>query len=1199
MTKQALKPSDFVHLHNHTHYSLLDGLQKVPELLDKVKASGMEAVAITDHGTLSGAIEFYKGCKERGLKPIIGMEGYVAARGHQDRDPQKDKARYHIVLLAMNNQGYENLMRLSSIAALEGFYFKPRVDHDLLEKYNEGLIVLSGCLGGELGEHIMSGQYEQAREIASWYKKTFNDRYYIELQDHGFFQPRQKELNDQLLKLADELEIPVVVTSDAHYLDAKDEDAHEILLCVQTGAFLSEENRMSLKGWHLYVSEPDDVIKRWQDVRPDAVANTKKIADKCQIDIELGKILIPKFDVPKGYTEHSYLHELVYQGLAWRYTDKYSEESAKKLNTDQAKKALPKQVLERAEYELGVIEKMGYNGYFLIVWDFINWGKQQGIVYGPGRGSAAGSIVSYAIRITEVDPLQYGLLFERFLNPDRISMPDIDVDIQDSRRDEVIAYVTEKYGADRVANIVTFGRMAARNAVRDTARVLQVPYAEADRLAKMLPEPIQGRHVPLKVSLEKEKDLTAEYSNNPQSKRVLDMAVRLEGTIRSHGVHAAGVVIAPDEIVKYSPLEMAQKGVVATQYSMNPIEELGLLKMDFLGLSNLTIIKNTLRIIKKVYGKTIDIDDLPLDDQKTYELLSRGDTTGVFQLESSGMKEYLRKLKPEVFEDIAAMTALYRPGPLGAGLIDHFINRKNGIEEVEVPHPAFESALATTYGTLVYQEQVMQISRDVCGFTGGESDTLRKAVGKKIREVMLKMEERFINGGVEHSGVPKAVMEQFWQDLLGFADYAFNKSHSVCYGLIAYQTAYLKAHYPDAFMAALMTSDAGNTDRLTIEISECINKGIQVLPPDVNESFHEFAIIGGQNTIRFGLDAVKNVGHGAVAEIIKARDLGGKFESLEDFVDRVSPSQVNRKTWESLIKAGAFDQFADRGTLLNSLDDIVHVAQKLHKEKNSGQVDLFGGTDDNSVTGLNIVLSSPESEVTNNEMLQWERELLGLYLTHHPLEDFRDYIQEKAIGVGQLEQTDQDQNLKIAGVVTEVKEITTKTGQPMAFAKIEDFEGEIEVIVFPRTMEKTKSVWQVDKVLMVDGKVDFKGRDGSMSDIPKILASNASEIDSDKAKNYKSTGKPKLKKGTDKIKPVEPDSTPKILFIRLLDSSNGESLVGIKNLLEQHQGSQEVVLVLGPDNSKQTLRLPIRVNPQPGLIQKLEEVVGRDKVKLA
>ena len=848
---KGLSSSDFVHLHNHTHYSLLDGLTKVPKLTKRIKELGMEAVAITDHGTLSGVIEFYSSAKADGIKPIIGIEQYVAPRGHTDKDPQKDKTSFHITILAMNNQGYQNLMKLSTIAHLEGFYYRPRVDHDLLEKYNEGLIVLSGCIGGEVGDYLRRDQYDQAKQVAQWYKKIFGDRYYIELQDSAW--DEQVKVNKGLLKLAKELKIKAVVTSDAHYLNKEDQDAHEILLCVQTGSFLDDENRMTLKDHDLHVSDPVDIIKRWKDT-PELITNTKEIADRCNVKIELGKILIPKFDVPNGETEKTYLHKLTYRGLAWRYGGA-SEDEARDMDVNKAQGTLTKELKERAKYELETIGKMGFDGYFLIVADFINWGKNRGIVFGPGRGSAAGSIVSFSLRITELDPIKYDLMFERFLNPDRISMPDIDIDIQDTRRDEVIQYTVDKYGQDKVANIVTFGTMAGRAAIRDVARVLEIPYADADRLAKLVPPPIQGRHIPLEVSIKKDADLKNAYETDDDAKRVIDLAIKVEGTIRSHGVHAAGVVIAPDDIVKFTPLEMSQKGSVTTQYSMGPIEDLGLLKMDFLGLSNLSILKNALRIIRKVKDEDIELSEIPLNDEKTFELLGRGDTTGIFQFESSGMKRYLRELKPDFFEDIIAMGALYRPGPLTAGLTDKYIARKNGLEAVSYDHEKLRDALESTYGVLVYQEQVSRIAQDLCGFTGGQADTLRKAIGKKKRDVMAKMKKEFIDGAVKTSNADEGFAEVLWKQLEGFADYAFNKSHAACYGLISYWTAYLKAHHPEAFMAALMTSNFDDTDKLTVDISECRRMGLDVIAPDVNESFLEFAVVPGTNQIRFGLAA--------------------------------------------------------------------------------------------------------------------------------------------------------------------------------------------------------------------------------------------------------------------------------------------------------------------------------------------------------
>ncbi len=1221
MTKKEVKlqVSDYVHLHNHTQYSLLDGLTKIPKLIDFVKESGMEAVAMTDHGTLSGAIDFYKTAKANDIKPIIGIETYVASRKHTDKDPQKDKARFHLIILAMNMQGYQNLMRLSTEANLNGFYYYPRVDHDLLEKYNEGLIVLSACMGGEIGQAIKNEQIKQAEEIALWYKSVFGDRYYLEVQDHGhpknpIHSKEQQVVNEGVIALGKKLDIPIVVTCDAHYLHHDDQEAHEALLCVGTGSYLADEDRMSLKDYPLHVEPASELIKRWGEDNPEFITNSKAIADRCQVDFEFGKILIPKFPVPKSDDEKSYLHKLVYRGLAWRYGG-VDEARAKRVTQEEAKQTLPPEILERAEFELGVIDRMGFNGYFLIVQDFINWGKDQGIIFGPGRGSAAGSIVAFAVRITELDPIKYDLLFERFLNPDRISMPDIDIDIQDTRRNEVIQYCAEKYGSDRVANIVTFGTMAARAAIRDVARVLQVPYAEADKLSKLVPPPVQGRHIPLAKSVVEDHDLKREYDNNPTSKRVIDLAIRLEGTVRSHGVHAAGVVIAPDEIVKFIPLERAQKqvlledgtkqDVISTQYPMGPVEDLGLLKMDFLGLKNLTILKNALRIIKAVYGESIEPAEIPLDDVPTFELFQRGDTTGVFQLESAGMKRYLRELKPTVFDDIIAMVALYRPGPMQ--FISEFIDRKHGRKNISYLHPGMENSLKNTYGILVYQEQFMQISKEWSGFTGGQADTLRKAVGKKNIDLMRKVKVDFVEGAIQHSKADRVIAEKFWDQLEEFANYCFNKSHAACYGLIAYWTAYLKAHYPDAFMAALMTSDAADIDRLAIEINECRHMGIEVLSPDVNESFVEFGITKDKKQIRFGMSAVKNVGVGAVEEIIRAREEGGEFENLMDFIQRVDTRRVNRKVWESLIKSGGFDSMGNtRGDLLFNLDAILALGTKIHKEKETNQADLFGGIDSAAPSVMpQFKFETAPEQIKERDMLLSERELLGLYLSRHPLDGFGEYLEENALPISDINSSMDNKAVTIGGVVSSIRSITTKNGARMAFVKIEDKSGECELIVFPGVYEKLNSVWQQDQVVIAKGKVNFKDRDGNVGEELKILVDQANIVSEEDAKMYQVKGKkPKPPKGTPPTKkssngsgaglppldsrPASSPSVPK-LFVHLKDPNDSERLVALKRVAGEHPGDNELILVLGEESSKTALRMPFKITIRDELTTQLHE----------
>jgi len=1213
-----LKPSDYVHLHNHTHHSLLDGLTKVDELVDRVESLGMEAVAITDHGTMSGAIEFYKAAKDKGVKPIIGVEAYVAARSRFDRDPTKDKARYHIILLAMNETGYKNLMILTSKANLEGMYYKPRIDHDLLEEYNEGIICLSACASGELGENLRHDNYEEAKRVAQWYKSVFGDRYYLELQDHGHPDAParwdvQVGINEHLTKLSEELDIPCVVSSDGHYLDHSDQDAHEILLCVGTGAFLSDEKRMSLKDFELHVTDPKEIIERWSKTNPEAVANTRVIADRCNVELELGGILIPTFPTPKSETEKSYLHKLVYQGLAWRYGN-IEEDAAKALTIDAAKKTLSKEILERAAFELGVIDKMGFNGYFLIVQDFINWGKDRGIIFGPGRGSAAGSIIAYSVKITDLDPLKYDLLFERFLNPDRISMPDIDIDIQDTRRDEVIQYCAQKYGEDHVANIVTFGRMAARAAVRDVARVLEVPYAEADRLSKMIPPPVQGRHILLSTSVVEDYDLKQEYETNPTAKRVFDYAIRLEGTIRSHGVHAAGVVIAPDTITNYTPVEMSQKGVVATQYPMYPIEELGLLKMDFLGLSNLTIINNALRIIKKVYKDDIVLSELPLDDVKTYELFQRGDTTGVFQLESAGMKRYLRELKPTVFEDIIAMVALYRPGPMQ--FIDSFIKRKHGQEKIKYLHPKMEAALSSTYGILVYQEQFMQISKDLAGFTGGQADTLRKAVGKKIMAMMKKVKPEFVEGAIKHSGADRELMEQFWAQLEEFANYCFNKSHAACYGLISYWTAYLKAHYPDAFMAALMTSDQDDIDRLAIEITECKHMGLTVLAPDVNESFVEFAVVPGKKQIRFGMAAVKGVGVGAVEEILRARE-DGKFKSVEDFARRVSTAKFNKKAWDSLIKSGGFDSMGDRSDLLFNLEAVQAFGSKLQKEALSGQTDLFAALGADSSVQPSITLQPAPVKHTMKEQLTWERELLGLYISAHPLDNFDKYFEEQTIPLARLKPDVDGKKATIGGLVSTVRTIVTKNGSKMAFVGIEDKTGEGEIIVFPNLYAEIGAKLAQDVVIRATGKISARDRDGNLGDEAKLIADEIIIVSDKDLRDYESTGRKmttptvsakvkaeRIAKQAIDISPevaaspaVEEVVVAKKLFVHIKDPDDHDALLNLKKTCGDHPGLSDIVLVLGAEK-KSAIRLPFKIEHSDILVGKLVKLLGEDSVVL-
>ena len=1228
-TEEALKPSDFVHLHNHTHYSLLDGLTKIDELIDFVKESGMEAVAVTDHGTMSGLVELYKTCDAAGIKAIMGLEAYVAARNMEDRDPAYDKERFHITLLAMNNIGFENLCRLITEAEMNGKYYKPRIDHRVMEKYNEGIICLSGCAGSEISMAIRNDDEERLKTLVDWYSKVYDGRFYLEMQDHGHpdsptHWSEQTKINNRLMKLHDETGLPLVVTCDAHYIHHSDQDAHEVLLCVGTGSKISDTNRMSLKDFQLHVIPPDEIIERWKDTCPEAIRNTKRIADRCNVTLDLGRILIPKFPIETGETEKQYLDNMVYRGLAERYGIYTRDEAATK-TVEEIKPLLSDEVNERIEYELGVVDKMGYNGYFLIVQDFINWGKDQGIIYGPGRGSAAGSLLAYAIKITEVNPLEYDLLFERFLNPDRISMPDIDTDIQDNRRDEVIEYCTQKYGKARVGNICTFGKMMAKNAVRDVARVLEVPYAEADRIAKLVPDPVMGHHVKLKDAIKTEPDLKKEYETNPTAKEVIDFAMRLEGTIRSHGVHACGVVIAPDDLVKFLPMEVSAKGPLATQFPSTQVEELGLLKMDFLGLSNLSVIQQALRIIKKVYKREINMNKLPLDDPKVYELFQRGDTTGVFQFESAGMKRYLRDLKPTKFDDLIAMNALYRPGPMQ--FIESFIKRRHGEEEITYLHPGLENSLKSTYGILIYQEQFMQASKEWCGFTGGQADTLRKAVGKKKVKLMEQVKPQFIEGAVKVGGATEEIANKFWDQLLDFANYCFNKSHAACYALVAYWTAYLKTYYPDAFMAALMTADMRWTDRLAIEMTECKRMGLRVLGPDINESYSDFATVGTTGTVRFGIAAIKGMGKALAEEVIAERDANGKFKSVCDFAKRVSSSKFNKKSWESAIKTGCFDSFGDRSDLLYNLEKIQAYGNKMQKDASNGQTDLFGA--------MGAAVEIPEVEITpaptkysDKEQLMWERDLMGLYISAHPLDKYEAYFQEQTMPISEIKPNIDGATVIVGGIITNVRSLVTKSGSKMAFVKIEDKISEIEVIVFPKTFEQVGAKLVQDAVVKVTGRVNATDRDGNKIDEAKINAEQIDVITDEELQSYESTGvqlkvptkgvsqKPRNRVSASNVSGGKPSGSgkssapathfnttasgdaqpikPKKVFVRVMDPSNTSALISLKKACANFPGLSEIILVIGEE--KKAMRMPFKCDPEQKLVEELRNYFGPEGV---
>ena len=1138
--------SEFVHLHVHSHYSLLDGLAKIPDIVDRAQELGMQSVALTDHGVMYGMIEFYKTAKKKGIKPILGCEVYVAPRKMEDKTPRIDNSPFHLVLLAKNFEGYQNLLKLVTAAHLEGYYYKPRVDKAILKKHSNGLIALSACLAGEIPRMLNNGDYEKSKKIVKEYTDMFGkENFFLEMQDHPAL-PEQVSTNKGLKKLSKDLGVGLVVTNDSHYIRASQKDAHEALLCVQTGKLLTDTDRMSMAMIDASMRSFEDLYPTFKDT-PEAFENTLKIAEMCNVELDLGGMILPHFEVPKNETNNTYLQKLVDRGLKQKYSN------------------ITPEIEDRVKYEMGVIKKMEYDDYFLIVSDYVSWAKNQGIVVGPGRGSAAGSIVAYALDVTEIDPLKYNLLFERFLNPDRISMPDIDMDFADDRRSEVIQYVTDKYGKDKVAQIATFGTMAARNAVRDTGRVMGVAYSEVDKIAKLI-EP----QIPLSESVKIVPELREIYSNDPQVKKLIDLASNLEGVCRHSSTHAAGVVISRDPLVNYCPLQKATKGDISvnTQYSMGPIEDLGLLKMDFLGLSNLTIIKNTLRIIRKVYDTEIVLSGIPLDDKNTYALLSKGETTGVFQLESAGMKRYLKKLKPSVFEDVIAMVALYRPGPMQ--FIDDFIDRKHGKKEIVYDHPLTKNALDNTYGVIVYQEQVMQVSKDMAGFTGGQADTLRKAMGKKIAELMKKMRTEFIDGAVG-KGVNKKIASKIFVDFEKFSQYGFVKAHASCYALIAYQTAYLKAHYPAAFMAALMTSNYNDQDKIAMEIEECRRMKIEVLPPDVNESFSEFGVVKETGKIRFGMKAIKNIGEGIIEAVLDARSEGGKFKGIEDFATRVVASQLNKKVLESFAKCGAFDSLGiERGQVLENFDKISTFAQRIQNSSSNGQMDLFGSS---GIQTIKLDLPPTQINVTQRQALSWEKELLSVYISRHPIDEYDKFIDSSFTRIGELGEKINEQ-VKVAGVITAVQKILTRNGQNMLFVKLEDRTGSVEILVFPKVYLETVDMWKDDKVAVVEGKVSAK------DDALKVLADKVSAVEEILLK-------------TDFL-PEEGE----MMEIHIPEDTNAMILAKTREILLSSSGVMPVILNLKKDGKNTKIKLPFGVNDTTHLRNNLEGILGKGVIKI-
>ena len=1083
----------FVHLHIHSEYSLLDGANRIKDLPVRAKELGMNAIAITDHGVMFGAIDFYKACKANGVKPIIGCEVYVAPRGRKDKEPKIDEKYNHLILLAKNNEGYKNLAKLVSLGFIEGFYYKPRIDKEILEKYHEGIICLSACLAGEVNQAILNNNIEEAKKVALWFKNLFGEDYYLEVQNNGI--KEQVLVNQKLVDLSRELNIPLVATNDAHYLKKEDAYNHEVLLCIQTGKKMTDEDRMRFDTDELYVKSPEEMIEYFKNI-PEAIENTVKIAEKCNVEFEFGHTILPNYDVPEQYSTHyDYLESLTQAGLAKRYGQN-----------------ITKEIQERAQYELSVIKKMGYVDYFLIVWDYINYAKTHNIPVGPGRGSGAGSIVAYSIGITDIDPIKYNLIFERFLNPERISMPDFDVDFCYEKRDKVIEYVCDKYGKENVSQIITFGTMSARMVIRDVGRALDVPYAETDKLAKMIPNEL---HITIKKALEQNRELKELYENDATVKKLIEIAMALEGMPRQASTHACGIVITKEPVVNYVPLYM-RDNTISTQYIMTTLEELGLLKMDFLGLRTLTVIQDTIDLVKK--DKCIDVEfDKDMNDPKVYKLWQDGNSVGIFQFESQGMTNFMKELKPDCLEDIIAGVSLYRPGPMDQ--IPRYIANKKDPEHAVYTHPALKPILEVTYGCMVYQEQVMQIVRDLAGYSLGRADLVRRAMGKKKLDVMAKEREIFINGQLDENGnivVPGCVRNgidaksanKIFDEMAEFAKYAFNKSHAAAYAVVSYRTAYLKAYYPAEFMAATLNSFLGNLDKIPDYIEECKRLNIQILKPDINKSYTKFTV--DNEKIRFGLGSIKNVGTAAVDEIVEERTKNGEFKDFADFCERIKDLSVNKKCVESLTKAGAFDNFEQtRSTLIASYETIIDTISNSDKKSFDGQVSMFDLTpvENKKIDEIKYNYTILP-EYTEKEMLFMEKEMLGIYISGHPLEKIKSQIElQTTINTYQMKKINSDieetgmsefednQFVKYAGIVTSVKKKYTKTNKLMAFITVEDMYGPTEVIVFENCYQNCANILVEDSIILVEGRLSVREDEDT-----KIVARNIKEFGIQKKK---------------------------------------------------------------------------------------------------
>lgn len=1155
----------FTHLHLHTQYSLLDGAAVIDKLIPKAKELGMDAIAITDHGAMFGVIEFYRACNDAGIKPIIGCEVYTAARSRTQKDPDKDKQMGHLVLLAKNNQGYKNLMKIVSKGYTEGFYYKPRVDMEVLRQYSGDIIALSACLAGDVQRKLLDQNYAAAKERALEYLDIFGQgNFYLELQDQGL--QEESQILPDMLKLHKETGIPLVATNDVHYVNKEDAKAHDVLLCVQTATNIDDENRMRFPNDEFYLKSEKEMRKLFASI-PEACENTQKIADKCNVTFEFGQIHLPEFKAPEGFTTREYLRKLCETGLADRYGDERENHR------------------ERLEYELSTIENMGYVEYFLIVWDFIHYAKSQGIMVGPGRGSAAGSLVAYTLKITDIDPIKYKLIFERFLNPERISMPDIDIDFCYERRQEVIDYVIQKYGADKVAQIITFGTMKAKAAVRDVGRALNVSYSDTDAIAKAIPFDL-GMTIDKAMLMNSE--LKQAYETNSQVQQVLDMAKALEGMPRHASTHAAGVVISKKSIDEYVPLYLADKGV-STQFPMTTIEELGLLKMDFLGLRNLTVIRDALAMIEKNHGVTISFDKMEYDDPRVYELIASGNTSGIFQLESSGMTSFMKSLKPDGFEDIIAGISLYRPGPMSS--IPTYIENKKNPKAIQYIHESLKPILSVTYGCLVYQEQVMQIVRDLAGYTYSRSDLVRRVMSKKKMAVMLQEKEYFIHGKTDHdgkieimgcirNGIPESAANEIFNQMVSFAEYAFNKSHAAAYAVIGYETAYLKTYYPVEFMAALMTSVMGDSGQIAKYIRNATEMGIQVLPPDVNESEGKFTVV--DQKIRFGMLGVKNVGEGVIDAIVEARTKKGRSEDIFQFVDHLDIHKINKKAMESLIKAGALDSLnPNRAQHLAVYEGLLESAQNDSKKNIEGQFSLFESHAEQMSSSMRSDNMPEVAPFSKDILATMEKEMLGVYITEHPLQEYWDIIDRvSTVTSDELLHALNDEegtpafkdgdSAALVGIINSKRTLITKSNKMMAFIQLEDLVGIVEVIVFPNVYDRYSQLIAEDRIIGVKGKINFKE-----DELPKIIADSLFDV--------KEMVRTELKK---------------TVKIRIPDQSQSQEILSeIQNLLRSHHGDTPVLIFM-PGGKVLKTQSDLWVTATPDFTDALSKITGGENIKI-